>query len=59
MLAFIAQSFPKAKLAPIDDPFGFAEVQAFNSYLCSTVHITMLTARVVTVGSTIPRRSRR
>ena len=39
MLAFIAQSFPKAKLAPIDDPFGFAEVQAFNSYLCSTVHI--------------------
>ncbi|HZR75792.1 glutathione S-transferase family protein [Bradyrhizobium sp.] len=38
MLAFIAQSFPKAKLAPIDDPFAFAEVQAFNSYLCSTVH---------------------
>jgi glutathione S-transferase len=39
MLAFIAQSFPKAKLAPIDDPFGFAQVQAFNSYLCSTVHV--------------------
>jgi glutathione S-transferase len=39
MLAYIAQSFPKAKLAPIDDPFAFAEVQAFNSYLCSTVHI--------------------
>jgi len=39
MLAFIAQSFPQAKLAPIDDPFGFAEVQAFNSYLCSTVHV--------------------
>lgn len=39
MLAFIAQSFPKAKLAPLDDPFAFAEVQAFNSYLCSTVHI--------------------
>lgn len=38
ILAFIAQSFPKAKLAPIDDPFRFAEVQAFNSYLCSTVH---------------------
>ena len=29
----------KAKLAPINDPFGFAEVQAFNSYLCSTVHV--------------------
>lgn len=39
MLAFIAQSFPKAGLAPIDDPFAFAEVQAFNSYLCSTVHV--------------------
>ena len=39
MLAYVAQSFPKAKLAPLDDPFRFAEVQAFNSYLCSTVHI--------------------
>ena len=39
VLAFIAQTFPKAKLAPLDDPFRFAEVQAFNSYLCSTVHI--------------------
>lgn len=39
MLAFIAQSYPKAGLAPLDDPFAFAEVQAFNSYLCSTVHI--------------------
>jgi glutathione S-transferase len=38
MLAYIAQTFPNAKLAPIDDAFGFAEVQAFNSYLCSTVH---------------------
>jgi len=39
MLAFVAQSFPAAKLAPLDDPFAFAEVQAFNSYLCSTVHV--------------------
>jgi glutathione S-transferase len=39
MLAFIAQSFPLAKLAPLDDAFGFAQVQAFNSYLCSTVHV--------------------
>jgi glutathione S-transferase len=39
ILAFIAQSFPKAKLAPLDDPFAFAEVQAFNSYICSTVHV--------------------
>ena len=36
MLAFIAQSFPQARMAPLDDPFAFAQVQAFNSYLCST-----------------------
>lgn len=39
MLAFIAQSFPRARLAPLDDPFAFAEVQAFNSYLCATLHV--------------------
>jgi glutathione S-transferase len=39
MLAFIAQSFPQAKLAPLGDPHAFAQVQAFNSYLCSTVHV--------------------
>jgi glutathione S-transferase len=39
ILAFIAQSFPAAKLAPLDDPFAFAQVQAFNSYLCATVHV--------------------
>jgi glutathione S-transferase len=39
ILAFIAQSFPQAKLAPFEDSFALAEVQAFNSYLCSTVHV--------------------
>lgn len=39
ILAFIAQSHPRAKLAPLDDPFAFARAQAFNSYLCSTVHV--------------------
>ena len=39
MLAFIAQSFPQVKLAPLDDPFAFAQVQSINSYLCSTVHV--------------------
>ncbi|UPY36616.1 glutathione S-transferase [Sediminicoccus sp. KRV36] len=39
MLAFIAQSFPEAKLAPLDDAFAFAEMQSFNSYLCSTLHV--------------------
>jgi glutathione S-transferase len=39
MLVFIAQSFPHARLAPLDDAFVFAEVQAFNSFLCSTLHV--------------------
>jgi glutathione S-transferase len=39
MLVFVAQSFPAARLAPVDDAFAFAEVQAFNSYLCSTLHV--------------------
>ena len=39
MLVFIAQSFPNAQLAPFDDPFAFAELQSFNSYLCSTLHV--------------------
>lgn len=39
MLAFIAQSFPLARLAPLDDPFAFAELQSFNLYLCSTLHV--------------------
>jgi glutathione S-transferase len=39
ILAYIAQSFPKAELAPLTDPFAFAQVQSFNSYMCATVHV--------------------
>lgn len=39
ILVYIAQSFPKANLAPQNDPFRFGQIQAFNSYLCSTVHV--------------------
>jgi glutathione S-transferase len=39
LLAFIAQSFPAAGLAPLDDAFAFARVQEFNSYLCATLHV--------------------
>ena len=39
LLLFVAQSYPQAKLAPLDDAFALAELQAFNSYLCSTVHV--------------------
>ncbi len=40
ILAYIAQSFPDAGLAPLNDVFEFARVQSFNSYLCSTVHVS-------------------
>ncbi len=39
ILAFIAQTHPAAGLAPFDDPFAFAEVQAFNAYICATLHV--------------------
>jgi glutathione S-transferase len=39
ILAFLAQSYPEAGLAPLDDPFAFARLQEFNSYLCATVHV--------------------
>lgn len=38
LLAYIAQAFPQAKLAPLD-PFAFARVQDFNNYLCATCHV--------------------
>jgi glutathione S-transferase len=39
ILAYIAQTHPEAKLAPLDDPFAFAELQSFMNYLCSTLHV--------------------
>ncbi len=39
VLAYIAQLAPDAKLAPLDDPFLFAKMQAFNAYMSSTVHV--------------------
>jgi glutathione S-transferase len=39
ILTFICQSYPQARLAPLDDAFALAQVQSFNSYLCSTVHV--------------------
>jgi glutathione S-transferase len=39
ILAFIAQSAPDAKLAPLDDPFEFARMQGFNSFIASSLHV--------------------
>jgi glutathione S-transferase len=38
-LAYVAHSYPAANLAPLADPFLFAEIQSFNCYLCATVHV--------------------
>ncbi|MCA1441594.1 glutathione S-transferase family protein [Ensifer sp. IC4062] len=45
ILAYVAQSFPEKRLAPLDDPFEFARLQSFLSYLCSTVHVAHAHAR--------------
>ena len=39
LLQYVAQSSPQAQLAPLDDPFLLAQMNEFNSYLCSTVHV--------------------
>lgn len=39
ILAYIAQTYSNANLAPLNDPFVFAQAQAFNSYICSTLHV--------------------
>ena len=39
LLQFISQSFPDAKMMPLDDSFLLARANEFNSYLCSTVHV--------------------
>lgn len=39
LLLYLCQRFPDAQLAPLNDLFATAKMQAFNSYLCSTVHV--------------------
>lgn len=39
ILAYIGQISRAVRLAPLDDSFAFAGMQAFNSYLSSTVHV--------------------
>lgn len=39
LLQYVAQTWPQAKLAPLDDAFGLAQMNQFNSFLCSTVHV--------------------
>ena len=39
ILAYVAQAYPEAQLAPLHDPYAFAEAQSFCAYLCATVHV--------------------
>ena len=39
ILVYIAQTNPQANLAPLNDPFALAQMQSFNNYLSSTVHV--------------------
>jgi glutathione S-transferase len=39
ILAYICQCRPEAGLGPVHDNFAFAQLQSFNSYLASTVHV--------------------
>jgi glutathione S-transferase len=39
ILLYLAQTHLEAQLAPLGDAFALARLQAFNSYLCSTVHV--------------------
>lgn len=39
LLLYLAQLHPEAGLAPLDDPFALAELQAVNAWFCSTVHV--------------------
>ena len=39
LLLYVAQTHPQAALAPLQDPFALAQMQAFNAYLAATVHV--------------------
>jgi glutathione S-transferase len=39
ILLYLAQTYPQSGVAPLDDTFALAELQAVNSWFCSTVHV--------------------
>jgi len=40
ILGWVAQTFPDAQLKPDGDFYTFSEMQSFNLYLASTIHVT-------------------
>ena len=39
LLIYVAQTYPQARLAPLDDAFALAQMLSFAGYLASTVHV--------------------
>ena len=39
ILAYLAHAFPEARLAPVEDPWAMAQVNSFNNFLSSSVHV--------------------
>jgi len=40
ILGYLARTFPDAGLAPVDDAFAFAEMQAFHMFIATNIHVT-------------------
>ena len=38
ILAWVAQTWPEANLAPLNDPWALAQVNSFNNFLSGTLH---------------------
>lgn len=39
ILGWIARTWPNSKLAPLDDAWALAQVESFNSFVASSVHV--------------------
>ena len=55
ILLYLAQTHPHAVLAPLNDPFALAQLQAFNSYPVQPFMLHTRTAAVAPVGQTTSR----
>lgn len=45
ILGYVADTHPDAKLAPTGDSFATGQMQAFNLFLCSSVHVAFAMGR--------------
>jgi glutathione S-transferase len=59
LLVLVAQSFPQAGLAPLDDAFAMARLHECNSYLASAVHVAHAHKRRGARWAMTPQRTRR